>query len=159
MWVNGVVVLHPAIDEAKSGSGIGDQPDPDIVAFERLHERLGHAVALWALDGGEAGHQIQRHGDLDGAVSGEDRAVVGEPLNRMRCTDTAETLLDAADHHVADHLAGDAAGGGDPADRLPVMAVEGKGHPHRLAVPESELQRVRAPATIRNGPASGFGTS
>jgi hypothetical protein len=29
----------------------------------------------------------------------------------MRCADPTEALLDAADHHVANHLAGDAGGG------------------------------------------------
>ena len=44
MWVNGVVVLHPAIDQSKSRSGIEDRADPDIVALEGLHEspRLCH---------------------------------------------------------------------------------------------------------------------
>ena len=41
---------------------------------------------------------------------GEYRTVVGQPLHRIRRAERAETLLDAADHHVADHLAGDAGG-------------------------------------------------
>jgi hypothetical protein len=44
----------------------------------------------------------------------------------MRRADPAEALLDTADHHVADHLAGDAGGGGDPTDRFTVVAVEGE---------------------------------
>jgi hypothetical protein len=39
MRVNGVVVLHPAIDENKSRSGIRDWADPDIVALEGFHEK------------------------------------------------------------------------------------------------------------------------
>ena len=82
--MHGVVVLHPDVNESKGGSGIWDWADPDIVALEGLHERFGHAVALRAFDRGEARHQIERDGDLDGLVGGEDRAVVGEPLHRVR---------------------------------------------------------------------------
>ena len=74
--MHGVVVLHPAINEGESGSGIGDRADPDIVALEGLHEGLGHAVALGAFDRGEARGQVEGQGDLDGPVGGEDRAVV-----------------------------------------------------------------------------------
>src|SRR5437870_13603902 len=77
MGMHGVVVLHPVIDESKSRSGIRDRTDPDIVALEGLYESLGHAVALGAFDRGEAWDQVERHGDLDGFVGGEDRAVVG----------------------------------------------------------------------------------
>src|SRR4051812_4449666 len=54
MWVNGVVVLHPAIEESKSRSGIRDRADPDIVALEGLHKSLGHAVAFRAFNRGES---------------------------------------------------------------------------------------------------------
>src|SRR6266568_5194052 len=74
MGMHGVVVLHPAIDESKSRSGIRDWADPDIVALEGLYESLGHAVALGAFDRGEAWDQVERHGDLDGFVGGAVRA-------------------------------------------------------------------------------------
>ena len=60
MRVNGVVVLHPTIDESKGGSGIWDRADPDVIALEGLHECLGHAVAFRAFDGGEARHKVER---------------------------------------------------------------------------------------------------
>ena len=41
----------------------------------------------------------------------------------MRCADPAKALLDAADHHVADHLAGDAGGIGGPNDDLAIVAI------------------------------------
>src|SRR5207302_6289462 len=100
--------------------------DPDIVALEGLYESLGHAVALGAFDRGEAWDQVERHGDLDGFVGGEDRAVVGQPLHGMRRADRAKALLDAADHHIADHLAGDAGGCRHPTDDFAVMAIEGE---------------------------------
>src|SRR6266567_5546779 len=135
MGMHSVVVLHPAIDESKCRSGMGYRDDPDIVALERLHERLRHAVALRAFDRGEAWHQVERHGDLGGLVGGEDRSVVGEPLHRMWRADRGKALLDAADHHVADHLAGYAGGCRHPADDFAVMAIEGESDAHDLAAP------------------------
>ena len=73
--MHSVVVLHPAIDESKGFSGIRDRADPDIVTLEGFDEGLGHAVAFWAFDRGEARHQVERHGDLDGLVGGKDRAI------------------------------------------------------------------------------------
>src|SRR5437762_9267103 len=66
----------------------------------------------------------------------------------MRRADLTKALLDTVDHHVADHLAGDAGRRGDPADNLAIMAVEGKGEAHDLAVPAGELECVRAPPMI-----------
>src|SRR6202000_275820 len=43
---------------------------------------------------------------------------------------------------------GYACGGCDPANDLPVVAVEREGDPHHLAAPAGELQAVRAPADI-----------
>jgi len=42
--MHGVVVLHPGVDQGERGSSIWDRADPDIVALEGFHERLGHAV-------------------------------------------------------------------------------------------------------------------
>src|SRR5204863_1762797 len=148
MRVNGVVVLHPAIDQGEGGSSIGDRVHPDVIALEGLYERLGHAIALGAFDRGEAGHQIERQGDLDRPISGEDRSVIGEPRHGMRRADLTKALLDAVDHHVADHLTGDAGGRGDPTDDLAIMAIEGEGEAHDLAVPAGELERVRTPPMI-----------
>ena len=56
--MHGVVVLHPAIDERESGSGIRDWTDPDIVALGGFDKGFGHAVAFRAFDRGEARHQV-----------------------------------------------------------------------------------------------------
>src|SRR4029077_6174934 len=148
MRVNGVVVLHPAIDECESAGGIGDGVHPNVIALEGLHKRLGHAVALGAFDRREARHEIERQGDLDGPMGSEDRSVVGEPLHGVRRADRAKALLDAVDHYVADHLAGDAGRRGDPTDDLPIMAIESEGEAHDLAVPAGELKAIRARADI-----------
>ena len=60
----------------------------------------------------------------------------------------AEALLDALNHHVADHLTRDAGGGGDPRDDLAVMAIEGEGETHYLAVPAGEPEAIEAPADV-----------
>src|SRR6516225_2300268 len=147
--MHGVVVLHPIIDESERGGGIRDRTDPDVIAFEGLHEGLGHTVAFWAFDRGEARGEIKRQGDRDSPVGSEYRTVIGQPLHRIRRAERAETLLDAADHHVADHLAGDAGGRRNPGDRLAVVAVEGERDTHGVAVPAGEFQRIGAPAAIR----------
>src|SRR5271166_3892141 len=149
MGVDGVVILHPMINASQRGSGIGYWTDPDIVALKGFHKSLGHAVAFRAFDRGETRSEVERQGNLDGLVSSEDRAVVGEPLHRMRSANCAKALLDALNHHIADHLAGDAGGRRHPGDGFAVMAIEGEGNAHHLAVPTREFQRVRAPAAIR----------
>ena len=84
-----------------------------------------------------------------GLVSCEDRSIVRQPLHPMRRADASKAALDALDHHVADHLAGDARGRRQPADHLAVVTVESEGYTDDLAVPAGELQRVGAPADIR----------
>ena len=147
--VNDVVVLHPAIDECKGCSSVRDQRHPNVVSLECLHERLCHAVALGAFDRRKARHQVEGQGDLHSSMGGEDRAVVGEPLHRMRSANCAKALLDAPNHHIADHLAGDAGGRRHPGDGFAVMAIECEGDAHHLAVPTREFQCIRAPAAIR----------
>jgi hypothetical protein len=144
----GVVILDPGIDQRERGGRICDRADSDIIALEGFDERFSHAVAFRAFDRGEARHQVEGHGNVDCAVSGEDRAVIREPLHRVWRADVAEPLFDAAHHHVADHLARDAGSRSDPADHLAVMAIEGEGDPYHLAIPAGELEAVGAPADV-----------
>jgi len=62
MWVNGIVILHPAIDEIESGTGVGYRADPDIIALESLHESLGHTIAFGTFDWCETRRQVERQG-------------------------------------------------------------------------------------------------
>lgn len=63
-----------------------------------------------------------------------------------------EAALDAVEHHVADHLAGDAAAGyGDPGDDLAVMGVDGEGNADHLAVPTGDLEPIGGPAQVGGG--------
>src|SRR5580704_6312436 len=148
MRMHGVVVLHPAIDESEGCGSVWDRADPDVVTLEGFDEGLGHAVAFRAFDRREARHQVEGHGDVDRLVGGEDRTVVRQPLHWVRHADLAEPLLDAAHHHVADHLARDAGGCRYPTDDLAIVTIEGKGDADDLAVPAGELQCVGAPADV-----------
>jgi hypothetical protein len=94
---------------------------------------------------------------VDGAVSRDPERGAGPlwwtaPLRTKFLTvpaHCAKALLDAVDHHVADHLAGNTGRRGNPADDFAVVAIEGEGEAHDLAVPAGELQAIRAPADIR----------
>ena len=103
--MNGVVTIHPGFDQGERGASVRKRGNADIIALEGSDEGFGHAVAFWALDGGEAGFEIERHRDLDRLVSREDRSIVRQPLHAMRCTEGAKAALYALNHHVPDHLA------------------------------------------------------
>ena len=74
---------------------------------------LGHAIAFGALHEREARLQVERDPDVDRLGGDVGGAVIGEPLNGMRCAGGRKSSFDALDHEVADHLAGDAHGGRD----------------------------------------------
>ena len=147
--MHGIVILDPGIDQGERRGSARDRADPDVIAFEGFDEGFGHAIAFQALDRGEARHQVECGGDVDRPVSGEDRAIIRQPLHRVWRADVAEPLFDAAHHHIADHLAGDAGGCRHPTDHLAVMAIEGEGGAHHLAIPAGELECVGAPADVR----------
>ena len=80
----------------------------------------------------------------------------------------SEAALDAGDHQVADHLAGDAGGGGVPAEDLAVAGVDGEQQADDAAVAAGDLAVVGTPADVRAerydrtivgpaGPAGGVG--
>ena len=83
MRVLRVVILHPVIDPQKRGARIRNRVYANVVALECLHEGLGHAVALGAFDRREARLEVQGCGNLEDAIGGEDRAIVGQPLRLM----------------------------------------------------------------------------
>ena len=53
--MNGVVIFHPGFDQGERGASVRKRSNADIIALEGFDEGFGHAVAFWALDGGEAG--------------------------------------------------------------------------------------------------------
>ena len=126
--MDGVVVLEPFGQALEDGDGVLPWVHADVVALEGLHEGLADAVALGAADGREAGDEVQGGGEVDGLAGGVGGAVVGEPLDGVRGAWCAEAVLDAVEHHVADHLAADAAGGGaGPGHDVAVVGIEGEG--------------------------------
>jgi hypothetical protein len=70
----------------------------DVVAFECLHNCLGHAVALGAFDRLEARFEVQGRGNLDGAISGRSSLSVnhctlrGVRMSPNRCS-TRGTIM------------------------------------------------------------------
>jgi hypothetical protein len=69
-----VVVFEPAIELGQERSGVGPSAEPNVIALEGFHERLGDAVRLRAAHGREA-----RHEAADGVSEG-DRLVGREQL-------------------------------------------------------------------------------
>ena len=60
-----------------------------------------------------------------------------------------EPTLDANNHQIAHHFAGDAGGRGRPGDDFPIASVDGEQDPEELAIAASELEMIGAPTDIR----------
>jgi hypothetical protein len=100
--------------------------------------------------------QIERQGDLDGSVSGDDRTVIGQPLHWVQRADRAEALLDAANHHVDGHLA--EMGSADP---LRFEARQRKTQRDKLAVLVATTLHVRSATLVElaAGPSTSSGAA
>src|ERR1051325_6766946 len=148
--MHAVVMFEPSIELAQHAGRIRPRADPRVIPFEGFDEGFSHTVGLGALDRRRAGHQADVSRQSTGVPGGVGRAVVRQPLNRLRqFVDKPEAALDALDHQVADIGAVDAAAGSrPPGDRLAVAAVEGEGDAHLLAVVAADLEPVRAPSHI-----------
>src|SRR5215471_4408604 len=60
-----------------------------------------------------------------------------------------EPTLDANNHQIAHHFAGDAGGRGRPGDDFPIASVDGEQDTEELAIAASELEMIGAPTDIR----------
>src|SRR5215469_9296226 len=60
-----------------------------------------------------------------------------------------EPTLDANNHQIAHHFAGDAGGRGRPGDDFPIASVDGEQDPEELAIAASQLEMIGAPTDIR----------
>ena len=60
-----------------------------------------------------------------------------------------EPPLDANNHQIAHHFAGDAGGRGRPGDDFPIASIDGEQDPEELAIAASELEMIGAPTDIR----------
>lgn len=113
---------------------------PQTPLLSRMRTGMKHRIEV------QRGGEIGRLGDDVGG------AIIGTSLHRLRGADCTEPVLDAVQHHVSDHLAGDAsAAGGDPGDALAVMGVDAKGDTEHFAVPTGDLEVIGSPALIGCG--------
>ena len=130
-----VVVLEPSGDFAQRGDRIGQRVDANIVAFEGFDEALRDAVRLRALNGGEAGNEIERGCEVTCLLGRVGAAIVCQPFERCRRLEDAEPALDSFQHYVADHAAADArSDNGMPCNDLAVMGIDDEGDPNELSV-------------------------
>jgi len=143
-----VVVLEPLRKLRQDRLCIRAIMNVNIITLERFDERLGHAVRLRRSYGREAGNETDRLGEGDGLVSAVTATVIREPLHRMRGLLIVKTSLDALEHQVTDHLAGDAAGGGVPGHHLAIAGIEGKGDTNAMSVPAGDLDAIRGPSQV-----------
>src|SRR5215203_5243007 len=151
MRVNLVVVFEPGRELLHYRFGVRDGRDPNVVAFQRADERLGHSVRLRADERRGARDEADLAGEAAGLASEVAAAVVGPPLDRAgQAVHPTEAMLDGGDHEVADILARDAAGRGDEAHGFTVAAVQREGDTDPLTVVAADLQAVRAPARVAN---------
>ena len=143
-----VAILHPMVDASERGSGIRNRTDPDIVALKGFDKGFGHAVAFGALHRRETWDEIERQCGLVVLW-----AVKIEPLSESHCSACGARILpnrlSTQDHHVAEHLTGDAGARLSPRRSLAVMTIEREDDAHDLAIPSGELEHIQAPAAIR----------
>ena len=109
-----VVVLEPPRKLRQDRLCIRAIMNVSLIPFERFDERLGHAVRLRRSHRREAGNEADRLGEGDGVVGAVTATVIREPFDGMRRLLIVKASLDALEHEIADHLAGDAAGRSDP---------------------------------------------
>lgn len=149
MRVDVVLILEPGWQLLEDRGGVWPWVHAGIVAFQGFDEGLANAVAFRAADRREAWNKVQGCGEVRGFGGGIGGAIIGEPLDWKRGAERVEPALDAVEHHVADHLAGNtAAMGRDPGDDFAVMGVDGEGDAHHLAIPAWYLKTIGRPALV-----------
>lgn len=144
-----VVMSKPARQCGHHGAGIWTGTDTGIIALDRAHEGLSHAIRLRALQ--RCGTRLQS--SLPSKRLGRPRHVAALAVNQLldhvrQPVHRPEAMPDCAEHQIADILALDPLCGGDIAQRLAVTTIKGKGHPHLLAIVTIELKSVRARSEI-----------
>ena len=149
MRVDVIVILEPGWQLLEDGDGVWPLVDAGIIAFQGFDEGLADAVAFRATDRREAWNKVQGCGEVGGLGGGIGGAIIGEPLDWMWGAERVEPALDAVEHHVADHLTGNAAAmGRDPGDDFAVMGVDREGDAHHLAIPAWYLKAIGRSALV-----------
>lgn len=98
MRVKAIVMVEPSGQRLHDGRGVGLRIDGDVIALERAHESLGHAIGLWTFDR----RRQRQEADVFRKAACFHRRVTGsivrQPFDRGRQTiDLPETLLDNGD--------------------------------------------------------------
>src|SRR5262249_26469458 len=70
------------------------------------------------------------------------RTVIGQPFDKMWRLAGPEPTLDANNHQIAHHFAGDAGGRGRPGDDFPIGGVDSEQDTEELAIAASELEMI-----------------
>ena len=149
MRVDVVVILEPSWQLLEDRDGVWPWVYAGIVTFQGFDEGLADAVAIRATDRRETWNKVQGYGEVRGFGGGIGGAIISQPLDRKRGAERVEPALDAGEHHVADHLAGNAAAmGRDPGDDFAVMGVDREGDAHHLAIPAWYLKTIGRPALV-----------
>jgi hypothetical protein len=130
--VNFIVVLEPSRQQSDYGLSIRQDRQPSIIAFEGFDECLRDAVGFRRADWRETKLEAQGRCGVERVLGDVSRAVVGQPFDGMRRLADPESTLDASDHQVAHHLAGDAGGRGQPRHDLAIAGIDSKQHTHDL---------------------------
>lgn len=152
MRVGIIVILEPRWQLLEERNGVWPWVYAGIVTFQGFDEGLADAVAIRATDRRETWNKVQGYGEVRGFGGGIGGAIISQPLDRKRGAERVEQALDAVEHHVADHLAGNAAAmGRDPGNDFAVMGVDGEGDAHHLAIPAWYLKAIGRPALIGGG--------
>ncbi len=144
-----VIVLEPPRKLRQDRLCIWAIVNVNIIPFESFDEGLCHPVRLRRAYRREARDEADRLSKRDRLVSAITAAVVREPLHGMRGLLTSKPPLNALEHQISDHLAGDTTGGGDPRHDLAIAGVERKGDTNALAVPAGDLKALGRPTQVR----------
>ena len=113
----------------------------DVVAFEGLHERLGHAVGLRAAHRGEAGNQPQADREVDRVVGSIGAAIVGEPLDRVGSVAAPKrrSVASSIRSRIISPLMPPVLVAHQAID-FPIAGVQGEGDAYHLTVPAGDLE-------------------
>jgi hypothetical protein len=149
MRVDVVVILEPGRQLLEDRDGVWPWVHAGIVTFQGFDECLANAIALRAADWREAWNKVKRSSKISGLSGGIGGAIISQPLDGKRGAERVEPALHAVEHHVADHLTGNAAAmGRDPGDDFAVMGVDREGDAKHLAVPIRYLKAIGRQAPI-----------
>ncbi len=149
MWMPRIVMFEPTRQPSHPRLCIGPMSKIGIVALERSHEALSHAVALRTAHPGRYPLQPQFLSKQTRLRRRVAAAIVGQPFHLPDSLAIGtEALLDCLHHQVADQVSIATLDCGHPTHRFAVTAVQCKRNPHTFAVIAAEPKPIRTPASV-----------